>query len=117
MNNNYQLQKRDDLHMSLGEILSEYRKKQKLTQPALADKLKAYGINISYKAVSKWETNACQPNIYTFFSICKILNITNAEELLFGIDENNPLSHLNEEGKQKVEEYVTLLVESGHYSK
>ena len=75
MNNNYQLQKRDDLHMSLGEILSEYRKKQKLTQPALADKLKAYGINISYKAVSKWETNACQPNIYTFFSICKILNI------------------------------------------
>ena len=45
---------------TLGEIISTNRKKQRLTQKALADQL-----NVTDKAVSKWERNVARPDINT----------------------------------------------------
>ena len=61
---------------NIGEIISSSRKKMKLSQPMLAELLQEEGINLSVKAISKWETNATEPGVSTFMTVCKVLNIT-----------------------------------------
>ena len=46
--------------MSLGKTLAELRKKSKMTQSELGDKL-----NISAQAISKWENDSSEPDIST----------------------------------------------------
>ena len=41
---------------SIGSIIAENRKKKGLSQPELAELLSQQGINITAKAISKWET-------------------------------------------------------------
>ena len=103
--------------MNVGEIIAVHRKKKKLSQPALAEELRNYGFDVTYKAVSKWETNTSEPSVTMFFTICKILEITNLYELFFGSNEHDPLSFLNDEGKQMVMEYADILIASGRYRK
>ena len=86
---------------NIGEIISSNRKKMKLSQPMLAELLQEEGINLSAKAISKWETNATEPSIATFMTVCKVLNITNIYEAYFGENPSDPLSTLNEIGKEK----------------
>ena len=42
---------------SIGEIIATNRKKKKLTQPQLAEKLAEHGIQVSYKTISGWENS------------------------------------------------------------
>lgn len=103
---------------SIGEIISVYRKKRKMSQIHLARELNTvYGHNISNKAVSKWETDAAQPSITLFYDICKILQITDMYGAYFGENPDNPLSMLNEEGKGRVLEYASLLSGLSKYRK
>jgi len=69
----------------IGKFIASCRKKQKLTQEQLAEKL-----NITYKAVSKWETGKGLPDASIMKDLCNILKIT-VNELLSGefIDKNN----------------------------
>lgn len=67
-----------------GEIIAEYRKAKGLTQRALADQL-----NITDKAVSKWERNIARPDISLIPKLSEILDIP--VELLIDI----PLSGNN----------------------
>lgn len=53
-----------------GEIIAEHRKAKGLTQRALADQL-----NITDKAVSKWERNIARPDISIIPKLSEILNI------------------------------------------
>lgn len=53
-----------------GEIISEYRKAKGLTQRALAEQL-----NITDKAVSKWERNIARPDISIIPKLSEILDI------------------------------------------
>ena len=76
---------------NIGDIISSNRKKLKLSQPKLAELLQQEGINLTVKAISKWETNATEPSVATFLAVCKILNITNIYEII----ENSRLSHLS----------------------
>ena len=55
----------------LGHIISELRKKKKLTQKEFADKL-----GISDKAVSRWETGNSYPDLDMLFRISKFFNIS-----------------------------------------
>ena len=102
---------------SIGAIISTYRKKKKMSQPQLAAELAKTGHEVSYKAISKWETNSNEPNVTMFMQLCKILGITNVYEDYFGTNPDDPLSQLNEEGKAKVYEYAELLIGSGKYKK
>lgn len=65
---------------SIGAIISTYRKKKKMSQPQLAKTEH----EVSYKAISKWETNSNEPNVTMFMQLCKILGITNVYEDYFG---------------------------------
>lgn len=72
--------------IKIGKFIAECRKNQGLTQSKLAEKL-----NITDRAVSKWETGKTMPDSSIMLELCEILKIT-VNELLSGekIDmENN----------------------------
>lgn len=67
----------------IGKFIAECRKSKKLTQQQLAEKL-----NISDRAVSKWERGLCLPDASIMILLCQILDI-NVNELLSGEMLNN----------------------------
>ena len=69
--------------MKTGIIISDARKKLKMTQKDLADKL-----YVSDKAVSKWERGLCFPDISVLIPLTEILNIS-LYDLLRGEKVNN----------------------------
>lgn len=72
--------------IKIGKFIAECRKNQNLTQSKLAEKL-----NITDRAVSKWETGKTMPDSSIMLELCDILKIS-VNELLSGekIDmENN----------------------------
>lgn len=62
----------------IGKFISERRKNKNLTQEKLAEKL-----NISDRAISKWERGICLPDASIMIPLCEILDI-NVNELLSG---------------------------------
>ena len=57
--------------IKIGKFISEKRKEKGITQIELAEKL-----NITDRAISKWENGVCMPDVGTIPELCKILNIT-----------------------------------------
>lgn len=62
----------------IGKFITKCRKVQNLTQEELAEKL-----NITYKAVSKWECGKSLPDASIMIDLCNILKIT-VNDLLSG---------------------------------
>ncbi len=67
---------------SIGNNITEYRKKMNLTQKDLGDML-----NVSPQAVSKWENGQAEPDTSTIKRLCQIFKITTDE--LLGLAEPN----------------------------
>lgn len=84
----------------IGKFIAERRKSQELTQKQLAEKL-----NVSDKAVSKWENGRSMPDNAILFDLCNVLDI-NVNELLSG----EKLSDDSYHGKAE-ENMVTLMKE------
>ncbi len=63
---------------AIGKFIAACRKEKKLTQMQLAEKL-----NITNRAVSKWETGKSCPDTSIMLELCDILGIT-VNELLSG---------------------------------
>lgn len=78
--------------IEIGKFIAQCRKKKNLTQAQLAEKL-----NITDKAVSKWETGKSMPDSSIMLELCEILGIT-VNELLSGeeIDMENYEQKANE---------------------
>ena len=64
--------------VKIGKFIAERRKQQNLTQSQLAEKL-----NITDKAISKWETGNSMPDTSIMIELCDILKIS-VYELLKG---------------------------------
>ena len=64
--------------IKIGKFIAECRKKKNLTQAQLAEKL-----NITDRAISKWETGRSLPDSSIMLALCDILNIT-VNDLLSG---------------------------------
>ena len=62
----------------IGKFIAECRKEQGITQAQLADNL-----DITYKAVSKWERGKGLPDASRMIDLCNILKIT-VNDLLSG---------------------------------
>lgn len=62
----------------IGKFIAACRKEKGLTQMQLAEKL-----NITNRAVSKWETGKSMPDVSLMLDLCDILGIT-VNELLSG---------------------------------
>ena len=78
--------------IKIGKFIAECRKKKNLTQAQLAEKL-----NITDRAISKWETGKAMPDSDIMLVLCSILGI-NVNELLCGetIDMQQKDEQLNE---------------------
>ena len=78
--------------IKIGKFIAECRKKKNLTQAQLAEKL-----NITDRAISKWETGKAMPDSDIMLDLCSILGI-NVNELLCGeiIDMEQKDEQLNE---------------------
>ena len=78
--------------VKIGRFISECRKEKGLTQSQLAEKL-----NITDKAVSKWETGKGMPDVSIMIELCDILGIS-VNELLSGekLSEENYREKANE---------------------
>ena len=63
---------------TMGQFIAACRKEKQLTQMQLAEKL-----NITNRAVSKWETGKSCPDVSIMLDLCDILGIT-VNELLSG---------------------------------
>lgn len=57
--------------IKIGKYIRKKRKEKNITQSELAEKL-----NITDRAISKWENGICMPDVGIITDLCKILNIT-----------------------------------------
>ena len=64
--------------VKIGRFIAECRKKQSLTQMQLAEKL-----NITDRAVSKWENGKAMPDSSIMLELCDVLRIS-VNDLLCG---------------------------------
>ena len=64
--------------VKIGRFIAERRRAVNLTQAQLAEKL-----NITDRAVSKWETGRAMPDTALMLDLCEVLKIT-VNELLMG---------------------------------
>lgn len=99
--------------VKIGKFIAARRKEQGLTQSQLANEL-----DITDKAISKWETGKSMPDVSLFTTLCTELNIT-LNELLLGeyISEDNWKEKSNEVLLEVItgwlgKEQSSLLVES-----
>ena len=78
--------------VEIGKFIAKCRKEKKLTQAQLAEKL-----DITDRAVSKWETGKSMPDSSIMLELCEILGIT-VNELLSGevVDTENYEKRINE---------------------
>ena len=94
----------------IGRFIAEKRKAKKLTQMQLAEKL-----NITDRAVSKWETGKSMPDTLIMLDLCNILDITvnellSGEEIVMEDYEKNAEKNLLELQKQKEDNDKKLLI-------
>ena len=78
--------------VKIGKFIAECRKKENLTQMQLAEKL-----NITDRAVSKWETGKAMPDTSIMLELCEILKIS-VNDLLCG--EKIEMEHKNPKNEQ-----------------
>lgn len=95
--------------IKIGRFIAACRKKEGLTQRQLAEKL-----NITDRAVSKWETGKAMPDAAIMLDLCRILNITINDlfsgEVISMDNYNKELErHLLEMARQKQEADKRLL--------
>lgn len=92
--------------MTLGERLTELRKKMNLSQEDVAEKL-----NVTRQTVSKWELDQSTPDFDKVIPICKLYNIT-SEELLTGrkADNNNENIEYNLMTDEEIKKKTALAI-------
>ena len=88
----------------IGKFIAECRKKENLTQMQLAEKL-----NITDRAVSKWETGKSLPDSAIMLQLCSVLKIT-VNDLLSG--EVITMDNYNKELENKLLEMIKQKEES-----
>ena len=84
--------------VKIGKFIAECRKRENLTQMQLAEKL-----NITDRAVSKWENGKSMPDSAIMLDLCKILKI-NVNDLLCG--EKVTMENYNKELENNLLEMV-----------
>lgn len=80
---------------SIGEIISSLRKEKGMTQNDLAEKM-----NVTDKAVSKWERNLSCPDVNSIPKLAEILNVS--------VDELLNAQKRNEQDNNKVDEVTNI---------
>lgn len=101
--------------MDIGKTIAAARREMGLNQAQLAARLTMLGVNVTNQAVCKWENGASLPNARQFMVLCAALGI---DDVLgeFTDGKYGAYAGLNADGRRKLIEYKTLLIDSGRYS-
>ena len=102
---------------TIGPIITKYRKIKHLTQPELAVLMQKEGIDVTEKGVSGWESGRTEPSYKQVFTLCRILEIEDIYDEVFGVNPYNRLSLLNNAGKERANEYIDMLISKPKYVK
>ena len=86
---------------TIGTMISTLRKEKSLTQAQLAEKM-----NVTDKAVSKWERNLSCPDISSLGKLSEILGVT-VDELILVAKEKS--CSTNENPSQKIKKIINLI--------
>ena len=92
----------------IGIKIKELRKKKDMTQEKLAEYL-----NVSFQAVSKWETGAASPDLSMIVPLARLLDVTTDE--LFGVDSNEEVLHQEPRSEQRSISYHWFLSQWPHH--
>ena len=108
----------EDSSRKLGSKLSELRKARKMSQQEVAKLVSVGSDPISNRAVSKWETGDTLPNAEQFLALCRIYDIRDVLSTFIGMEGPNDeeLNSLNKLGRERVDDYISLLKESPEFS-
>ena len=87
---------------TIGQFMAALRKANGLTQQEVADRL-----NVSNKAVSRWERDECAPDISVLPALAELLGVT-CDELLKGERITNAFQ--TEKREPKIEKQVKSLI-------
>lgn len=101
----------------IGPVIAAHRRKKKLSQVGLSEKLAEKKIHVSNAAISAWEKGNSMPSADVFLHVCEALEIHDIYTQFIGEDPLDPFKDLNEEGIQQALAYIRLLKKSGDYQK
>ena len=99
----------------IGEVIANHRKNKKLSQIELAEKLAEKDVSVTNAAISAWEKGNSMPTAESLLAVCEILEINDIYTEFIGENPLDPFRNLNDEGRKKVLEYISLLEKSGEY--
>ena len=94
---------------TIGKILADSRKAIGKSQIEVARIMETYGFSVNNKVLSSWEKDKTTPNPKQFLQLCKIYGITDIYSTFLEPNPDNPLSELNDKGKEKALDYIDLL--------
>lgn len=100
--------------MKVSETLRTIRKDKGLSQTQVAEFLTERGVEVTQKAVSKWERGDTQPNTEQFLLLCELYDIRDVLSTFKG--QSGFLDTLNTRGKSRVKEYIRLLESDAEFS-
>lgn len=102
---------------SLGSVIARYRKLKGLNQHEVCELMEKEGYPILNTALSNWEKERAVPSTETFLVLCRVLEIKDIYEAVFGTNPFNKTSKLSDEGRDKVDTYIDDLLFSGRYNR
>ena len=94
---------------TVGKEIARIRNQRGLSQPALCERMSAYGVKVQAAAISKWEKGENVPHAYQLLALCYALDIGSVLDTF----RSEPL--LNPEGLERLENYRADLIASGRY--
>lgn len=101
----------------IGEVIANHRKNKKLSQIELSEKLAEKDVSVTNAAISAWEKGNSMPTTESLLAVCEILEINDIYTEFIGENPLDPFRNLNDEGRKKVLEYISLLEKSGEYER
>jgi len=100
--------------MKVNETLHTIRKETGLTQTQVAEFLTERGVEVTQKAISKWERGDTQPNTEQFLLLCELYDIRDVLSTFKG--KAGFLDTINMRGKGRVKEYIRFLEADEEFS-
>lgn len=86
---------------TIGQNIANFRKRQRMTQEELAEKM-----CVTAQAVSKWERDASYPDVVVLSTLAKVLDVSVAE-IVEGVRE---IPELHEAPQDEIDRRVLLIV-------
>ncbi|GHU79265.1 hypothetical protein AGMMS49992_31020 [Clostridia bacterium] len=98
--------------MDIAETLARLRKKNGMMQSTVAEYLtERSGKSVTKKSISHWECGATLPSIPQFLLLCDLFQVEDIRFEFAGI-ESKHITRLNRIGKERVNEYATMLAQN-----